>query len=309
MLLWEEGHKMISRFLDYVEIRTKITSLFAFMMTISYLIWIKQPIRGDLTVIFFASMFVFDLTTTAINNYIDTKNNHQTLQFKRRTAFIIICVLFIIGAVLGLYLAYKTDLVVLFAGGFCFLCGVFYTYGPVPISRMPLGELLSGVFYGFFIPFLLLYINMPGGTFLTYSISKETITLGLNIKPFLILFMLSVIPFCATANIMLANNICDLEKDIMVKRHTLPYYIGKNSLHLFAGLYYLAYIDLILLVIFSVLSPFCLLALLSILPVQKNIQNFFVKQEKSTTFIMAIKNYVLLMGSVVLVILISGIIF
>lgn len=300
---------MLKRFFDYVEIRTKITSIFAFLMTIGYLVYLEQPIRWDLTGIFFASMFLFDLTTTAINNYIDTKNNHQTLQFKRRTALIIIYVLFSIGAVLGLSLALLTDVVILVAGGFCFLCGVFYTYGPIPISRMPLGEVLSGIFYGLMIPFILLYINMPTGTYLGYSLTLETISLELQVVPILTLVLFSVIPFCTTANIMLANNTCDLEKDIVVKRYTLPYYIGKKSLKLFAALYYLAYLALILMVILKILAPICLLALLTIIPVQKNINVFLKKQEKATTFIVAIKNYLLIMGSVSLIIFISSIIF
>jgi 1,4-dihydroxy-2-naphthoate octaprenyltransferase len=303
------GDEMLKRFLDYIEIKTKITSTFAFLMTVAYLLYRKQPVRWDLTLLFFAAMFLFDLTTTAINNYIDTKNNHQTLQFKRRTALVIIYILFLTGAGLGLYLAYRTDVVVLLAGGLCFLCGVFYTYGPVPISRMPLGEVLSGLFYGLLIPFILLYINMPAGTYLTMYLSSETISLDLQIIPLLTLLLLSIIPFSTTANIMLANNICDLEKDITVKRHTLPYYIGKKALYLFAGLYYICYAAIIVMVIMKILSPVCLLSLISILPVQKNIRIFFKKQEKATTFMMAIKNYVIIMGSVVAVIFISAFVF
>lgn len=298
---------MLSRFLDYIEIKTKITSFFAFLMTIAYLVYMKQPINWGMTGIFFASMFIFDLTTTAINNYIDTKNNHQTLQFNRRTALMIIYVLFGIGAGFGLYLAYLTDLVVLVAGGICFLCGVFYTYGPVPISRMPLGEVLSGVFYGFMIPFILLYINMPAGTYLNYNLTLETISLQLQIVPLLSLLLFSIIPFSLTANIMLANNVCDLEKDILVKRHTLAYYIGKKALYLFAALYYMAYGALIAMVLFGILSPICLLALITLIPVQKNINVFLKKQDKAITFIVAIKNYIIIMGSVVFVIFISAI--
>jgi 1,4-dihydroxy-2-naphthoate octaprenyltransferase len=110
-------------------------------------------------------MFIFDLTTTAINNYIDSKTNGQILDFSRKTALIIIYCLFGISTVLGLYLAYLTDIAVLFAGGICFLCGVLYTFGPLPISRQPLGEVYSGAFYGIMIPFILMYINMPAGTF------------------------------------------------------------------------------------------------------------------------------------------------
>lgn len=300
---------MLKRFLDYIEIKTKITSTFAFLMTVGYLLYQKQPVRWGLTLLFFVAMFLFDLTTTAINNYIDTKNNHQTLQFKRRTALVIIYALFLAGAGLGLYLAYLTDVVVLLAGGLCFLCGVFYTYGPVPISRMPLGEVLSGLFYGLLIPFILLYINMPAGTYLTMHLSPETISLDLQVIPFLTLLLLSIIPFSTTANIMLANNICDLEKDIMVRRHTLPYYIGKKALYLFAGLYYICYAAVVVMVIMKILSPICLLSLISIIPVQKNIRIFLQKQEKATTFMMAIKNYIIIMGSVVAVLFLSAFVF
>ena len=296
---------MISRFLKYVEIRTKITSTFTFLMTIAFLLYKKQTIDWRLTLIFFASMFMFDLTTTAINNYIDTKSNPQELPFKRRAALIIIYCLFGISTLLGLYLAYLTDIVILLVGGVCFLCGVFYTYGPVPISRQPLGEMLSGLFYGLLIPFILLYINMPKGTFLTLNYSWKAVSISLNIVPILTLLLFSIIPFCVTANIMLANNICDLEKDITVKRHTLPYYIGNKALSLFAGLYYLTYVATILMVVFRILSPICLLSLLSIIVVQKNINTFFIKQDKATTFVCSIKNFFLIMGVNILTILLS----
>ncbi|MDF2686855.1 MAG: 1,4-dihydroxy-2-naphthoate octaprenyltransferase, partial [Clostridia bacterium] len=198
---------MIKKFLGYVEIMTKITSIFAFLITMAYLFYIKQPINWELTLIFFSSMFIFDLTTTAINNYIDTKTNTQKLQFKRSTALIIIYILFIISTILGFYLVYLTDIVVLILGGLCFLCGIFYTYGPIPISRQPLGEVLSGIFYGLLIPFILLYINMPKGTFLSLNLNFETVNIILNILPLVKVIFLSITPVCATANIMLANNI------------------------------------------------------------------------------------------------------
>ncbi len=299
---------MIKRFLDYIEIRTKITSTFTFLMTVAFLLYQNQTIKWGLTFVFFASMLVFDLTTTAINNYIDTKNNHQTLQFKRKTALVLIYILFAISAFLGLYLAYRTDIVILLVGGLCFLCGVFYTYGPVPISRMPLGEALSGIFYGLLIPFILLYINSPTGAYLTLNVNFQTIFLNLQVWPIFTLLLLSITPFATTANIMLANNICDLEKDIAVKRHTLPYYIGKKALYLFAGLYYLTYAATIAMVILGILHPISLLSLVTIVIVQKNINSFIKKQEKSTTFIYAIKNFVIIMGVNSLIIFISSII-
>lgn len=293
------------RFFNFVEITTKITSTFAFLMAVIFLLYRKTTINWLLTLIFFASMLLFDLTTTAINNYIDTKDNNQTLHYQRKTALIIIYILFGISVSLGLILVCFTDIVVLLCGGICFLCGVFYTYGPVPISRQPLGEFLSGLFYGLLIPFIIFYINTPNGTFITLSISYQIIALQIKVIPILSLLLFSIIPFCTTANIMLANNICDLEKDIAVKRHTLPYYIGDNALYLFAGLYYLSYIGIILMVIFQLLSPLCLLSVLTIFIVQKNIKVFFQKQEKEITFILSVKNYVIIMGSLILSMLLS----
>jgi 1,4-dihydroxy-2-naphthoate octaprenyltransferase len=304
--LIDRENTVINRFLNYVEIRTKITSLFAFLMTLAYLFYKDQPVSWNVTFIFFASMFLFDLTTTAINNYIDTKTNAQVLQFKRSIALAIILVLLGISTALGLYLVYLTDLLVLILGGLCFLCGIFYTYGPVPISRQPLGEVLSGIFYGLLIPFILLYINMPAGTYINLDIRLETISITLHILPILTVLLLSVAPVCTTANIMLANNICDLESDIAVKRHTLPYYLGNKALPLFAGIYYCTYLATMVMVAFKIVSPIMLLSLLTIVIVQKNIRKFFQVQEKSKTFILSIKNYVIIMTANTLLMFISG---
>jgi 1,4-dihydroxy-2-naphthoate octaprenyltransferase len=172
-----------------------------------------------------------------------------------------------------------------------------------------LGEFFSGAFYGFFIPFLLLYINMPRGTYLTLNLSLESITLTLKTAPLLCVFLLALTPFCTTANIMLANNICDLQKDAAVGRHTLPYYLGvKRSLYLFAALYYTVYAAVTLAIVLKILHPVCLLFWLTIIPAQKNISAFSKKQEKSETFITSIKNYVIIMGGISALIFISALI-
>lgn len=300
---------MIKRFLNYVEIMTKITSTFAFLLTVAFLFYKDQPVKWDLTLLFFAAMFLFDLATTAINNYIDTKTNSQTLQFKRSTALAIIFVLLGISTLLGLTLVYLTDIVVLLLGGLCFLCGVFYTFGPVPISRQPWGEILSGIFYGFFIPFILLYINMPEGTYLTFAWNFQTVSLELQLFPIFTVLVLSVIPVCTTANIMLANNICDLEHDVLVKRYTLPYYLGrKASLWLFAAIYYATYLAVVIMVILKILSPLCLLSLISLIPVRKNIKAFFREQVKSRTFVISVKNYIIIMGTDAALVFLSGLV-
>ena len=193
---------MFARFFKYTELRTKITSLFAFLMSTAYLFYIKAAINPLRTMVFFASMFIFDLTTTAINNYTDSKTNGQDIGYGRRGGLAIILAMLFISVCAGLYLYYLTDIVVLVVGVVCFTSGIFYTFGPLPISRQPLGEIFSGVFYGFMIPFLIFYINLPQGTILTYSISWKAIGASINLLPFAKLILLSFVPLCTTADII-----------------------------------------------------------------------------------------------------------
>jgi 1,4-dihydroxy-2-naphthoate polyprenyltransferase len=301
---------MLEKFLSFIEIKTKITSVFAFLLALAYLFYIDQPLNWRASIIFFSSMFLFDLTTTAINNYIDTKSNNQILQFKRRDALCLLILLLVISILLGIYLVILTDLMVLVLGGLCFLFGILYTYGPIPISRLPFGEIISGIFYGFFIPFIMLYINMPEGAYLKYYLNHTSLTLNLefNIVSIFTVILLSVAPVCTTANIMLANNICDLERDIKVRRYTLPYFIGNKALNLFAWLYYMIYIATVLMVLLDILSPIVLLSLLTIFIVQKNIRKFLQLQDKERTFPVSIENYIIIMSSHVLFIFLSGLI-
>lgn len=298
----------MKRLLKYVEITTKITSVFPFLLTLAYLFYIKAPIDPLKTVVYFAAMFIFDLTATTINNYEDTKTNHQTLQFPRKTALAITLTLFVISMSLGLYLVYLTDAVVLFLGFICFLFGVIYSWGPVPISRQPYGEIFSGLFYGLIIPFILLYINSPQGTYFSYAWdgAKMSLSLEINAIPLISALLLSVLPACLTANIMLANNTCDLEKDIIVKRYTLPYYIGRKALWLFAAIYYAAYASVLVMVISGILSPLCLLGFLTIIPVKRNINKFFKKQIKSETFIVSVQNFVIIISAHIILVFVSA---
>ena len=228
------------------------------------------------------------------------------LRFERRIALAIIYILFVVSTLLGLYLAFLTDIVVLLLGG-CASGRRVYTYGPVPISRQPLGEVMSGLFYGLFIPFLLLYINMPEGTYLTLGLGWESIRLELMVMPLVSVLLLAVTPICTTANIMLANNTCYVEKDVAVRRYTLPYYLGNKALWLFALLYYACYASIVAMTALRILSPFCLVSLLTIIPVQRNINIFWKRQEKATTFITSIKNYIIIMGSLTITVFISAV--
>lgn len=284
---------ILKRTLSYVEIKTKITSVFPFLMGLAYLHSSGYRMDSLKTTVFFLGMFCFDLAATTINNYYDTKKNRQTLQFPRPTAMAIMVALFAVSVFLGLFLVYLSDPVVLLLGALCFFFGIIYSYGPVPISHGPYGEIVSGLFYGLLIPAILIYINLPEGGLFSYSLNDWKLSVILDIRSSLGLLMLSIVPFCLTANIMLANNICDLERDVAVNRYTLPYYLGEKARWLFAALYYVAYLSVIAMVAVGFLSPLSLMLLISLVPVQKNINLFLKRQTKEETFIVSIKNFLI----------------
>lgn len=294
---------IIKKFLNYTEIKTKITSVFPFVMTLAYLFVSGKQIDPLRSTVFFIGMFLFDLTATTVNNYNDTKKNQQMLAFSRPAALAVTFVLLTLSTALGVWLFALTDIVVLLAGMVCFFFGIIYSWGPVPISHGPYGEAVSGFFYGALIPFIIVYINSPDWLF-SYSFTWSKVSISFNIQPLAGLLLLSVLPFCLTANIMLANNTCDTGRDAAVKRYTLPYYLGRSALYLFAFLYYAAYASVIVMVIAGYLPLTSLLLLLTLIPVQKNINAFFKKQVKEETFIVSIKNFIIIISAhIVLIIL------
>ena len=299
---------MIKEFLKYVEIQTKITSVYAMLNAILFMILNKKGIDLSVTIVFVIAAFIFDLTTTAINNYIDSKDYPEMLPLNRKLSFVIIITMLAISTIMGLYLAYRGGILVLLIGGLCFLLGIFYTFGPRPISRIPLGELFSGIAYGMLIPFLMFYLNTPDD-YIGLDLSLEAISIKFMIWPLVSFLVYSLVTTFTTSNIMLANNTCDLEKDVAVNRHTLVFYIGrKAAVNLYAILYYLCYVAVILMVITKILPVISLIFVLSFPFVQKNINIFRAEQIKAKTFITSIRNFIII-NTAFTISLIAGIIF
>lgn len=300
----------IPAFLKLVEIQTKLASLFPFLIGSLFVYYRYDTFNPINTLIFFSSMLIFDLTTTAINNYMDyrkatsddyriSKNIIGQAQISEKTVVITILTMLTIASGLGILLVIRTDLLVLLIGMICFAIGILYTFGPVPISRMPLGELFSGVTMGFGITFLIVYVNAYDQGIANLLWEGRTISLHLDIILILEILLVSLPCIFTIANIMLANNICDLEDDIKNNRFTLPYYIGKRySVLLYNLLYAGSYIAIIACIILGLLPNLMLLALLSLIPVYKHIQIFNKKQAKGETFVLAVKNLVLVNGAI-----------
>lgn len=296
----------IKNFLLYIEIQTKITSLLTFTLVMLLLNYHGVDIKVLETAVFFLGMFTFDLTTTAINNYIDSKTNDEEFGFSRKTLKMMLFSLLALSIVLGLWLVYLTDWVVLLLGMFSFAVGILYTYGPIAISRQPYGEIISGVLYGYVIPFIIVYINLQD-QFLDVSVGSS-IQIVLNTKLFVQFTIFGLIPTLITAAIMLGNNVCDLKKDIQVNRYTLPYYIGQNkALSLLIALYAFVFVGIILGVISGLYPIYMLLVLLISPKVIKNAKDLGIEFSKERSFPFVIQNFIMISVSMILFMIIANI--
>lgn len=291
-------------FFDLVEIRTKLASLFPFLIAVLFTNSYFHSFHWGKTLFFFFGMLAFDMATTAINNYMDFRKAHSEEykyqenvigkdQLSERTVVLIIFALIGFAAIVGLTLAVQTGWLLLVMGCACCFIGVFYTFGPIPLSRMPLGEVFSGVTMGLGIFAITIYLN-------TYD--KRLFFMELNLRHFAITgsttaalaVVWASLPLIATiANIMLANNLCDLEQDIANHRYTLPFYLGKkNAVVLFNLLMYSCYGAIIVGWLAGIYQWPILLTFLSLVKVYPQTRAFTKEQVKSRTFVMSIKNLV-----------------
>ena len=312
----------ISAFLKLVELPTKVASVIPFLFGTLYAFYAFGEFNFTNAVIMFLSMLIFDMTTTAINNYIDhTKalqkdgygyeihNAMSAYRLSPKLVRFLIYVMLMVSATLGFYLVFRTNIIILGLGILCFAIGILYTFGPLPISRTPFGEIFSGFTMGLILPFITIYIQVFNQGILNFSLDGWQLLLVLNIKALIGIFLVCL-PFVnCIANIMLANNLCDMTEDLINMRYTLPIYIGKKSgLILWEALYYVSYLSIIISVVLDYLPWFCLFTLITLIPIRKNIAQFKALQTKGDTFVFAIKNFLLLSSSYILT-LILGIIF
>jgi 1,4-dihydroxy-2-naphthoate octaprenyltransferase len=297
----------IKSFLQFVEIQTKTASVIPFALGTLLAVYHYDAFNAGNFLIMLISLLAFDMATTAINNYLDHQRAIQTAGFNyaeknamvkygisNASARITISSLLVVAVAAGVLLTCRTNLVVLAIGMVSFAAGVLYTFGPIPLSRMPLGEIFSGFFMGFVILFLAVYIHVFDQQLVTLTWPVDSFALTVNIRETAAILLFSIPTIAGIANIMLANNICDLDEDIVNHRFTLPYYIGRARAHrLFAALYYLGFGSIVLAVALRIVPFYSLLTLLTWRPVYLNIQAFRERPYKGETFVLAVKNFVM----------------
>lgn len=275
-------------------------------MTLGVMNFLNIQIKALPTLVFFLSMLIFDLTTTAINNYIDSKGNGRETGYTDAQGKAIIYILLLISVALGLSLVFLTDYVVLVCGAICFAVGILYTWGPVPISRQPYGEIISGVMYGYFIPFIIIHANAPG-YLIDFSMNNLVLDMSFDILHLVKFLIAFAVPTILTATIMLANNTCDLEADIEVNRYTLVFYIGKKVAVLLMKLCYVAvFVSIVVSVVIGMLPFSALIALVLIPKVFANFNAYSKDLLKNISFGYAIQNFILIMATLSVAVLIGS---
>lgn len=306
-------------FLQVVEIQTKLASLFPFAVGVLFSLAYFQQFQLGYTLLFFIGMITFDMATTAINNYMDFKKAKSDV-YKYDENIIgssgvapklvrnMIFAMIIFAAVIGIFLTVKTGWLFLVMGGVCCFIGIFYTFGPIPLSRMPLGEVFSGFTMGLGIFVMTIYLNVLEDRpfYLLVDFDKGSFALTGNLWTVLAIIWASLPMVFPIANIMLANNLRDLDTDIENHRYTLVYYIGrKQGVVLFQLLMLACYAVVLIGLPFGVYRWPILLVFLSFPVVWKNLQLFKTESPHPKSFGYSIKNLIAFNGSYLLGLLVT----
>jgi len=281
----------VSTFLELVEIKAKIASVWPFLLGVIFVQANYQHVNWGVTALFFVAMLLFNMAVDINDNYQDyTKAGNQAAEWKKHTniigvhhlavnrIFALMASMAVVAGSIGLYLVWVTGWPLLVMGVFCFLVGYLYAGGPRPLSGTPTGEFFAGFTMGYMIMLITVYLNL-------YQTSAFTGPLMGRV------LLASGIAVMAIAALLLANNICDAAEDLSLNRKTIVYYLGKQgALWLFASFYVIGYLSLIVSVALGDLPKWSLLALISVPLISRNVRGLFRVQVKKETFILAVRS-------------------
>lgn len=296
----------IAAFFKYVEIQTKVASIFPYLVGTLYALYRFDTFDGSAALLMLFSLLLIDMATTAVNNYQDYRKAKLTEGYgyevhnavvahglSRREALGTIAGLLVVAALLGILLVLRTGPLTLLVGMMAAAIGMMYSFGPASINRTPYGEAISGITMGFGIVFLVTYIH-AGEMVASLILRTGHWSLAVDPQEVLGLILVSLPLVTGIANIMLANNLCDVEEDERNHRLTLVVAIGREKgLVLFKWLYIAGFAGTVAASIAGFLPLFGVILALSLVPILKNVATFAADPHKGRTFILAVKNFVL----------------
>lgn len=276
-------------FAELIELKAKTASIFPFLLGLAYSLYHYQSVNLSALAIYFVAMFMFNCFVDIWDNYNDYHKAVDTDDYQKNTNIIgrenlsmgliksLLAFFFFGSLILGIIVALMTGWAVFWLGLLCYAVGVFYAGGPKPLSSLPLGELLSGLTMGYVIFLICLYINSTQNFVWSFANLATT-------------FLIALPNTLLIANLMLANNTCDLEEDEANHRYTIVHYIGKKAaLIWWTTALILAFVAIVVAVILGLLSPIMLLILLIAPLMIKFARPYLQKQVKKETFISSVK--------------------
>ncbi len=285
---------MIKYFLDFVEIKTKLISVFSFIVAVLfYISYLYEDYGIDWIniLLFFVSMLLIDMFVTALNHisaYYKEKHrgsydealiaemNKQNYTVK--TNFVIVIVLAILFSIIGILLVFRSNVGVLLLGMLSVFIGVIYSFGKKPIAYTPFGEVFAGAAMGVILPVIVIFTQFDH--------------LPFELDPFIAIVFLPLA--FLIGNVLFANNICDIEIDVKNSRYTLAYYtkeeIGSKLLYL-SNLGAMVCITVASLLEF--LPMYFNVAYLVLILLFRNVSKFSEKYCKTVSFPLVLQNFVI----------------
>ncbi len=216
------------QFFNIVEIRTKIVSVSTFTIAVLYTFYATGRFLLLNCLLMGAATLLVDMGTTAFNIFYDYWRGVDHSDHNREkekvlvhegvapgAAFLAAAGLYTAAGILGAVLALLTGWEVLAAGGLSMAVGFFYTGGPKPISRTPMGELFAGGFLGTVL-FLITWFVMAGHMEGIADFAPQAAAASLP-------------SFFLIASILTVNNTCDIEGDAAAGRRTFSIIAGRRA--------------------------------------------------------------------------------
>ncbi|MFC6180889.1 UbiA family prenyltransferase [Lactiplantibacillus daowaiensis] len=295
-------------FLEFIRLPTKSASAVPWVMGVLFswyyfhtVNWLSAGLYliAQIAVAFFVTGFnnVQDYRLAVDKQYRDTYNIIGREHLSPQHAYHLMWGTLALACGLGLILVWRTNLLLLLMGAVAIAISILYTAGPVPFSRFPIGEGLSGVVEGFGVFFLTVYMSVAPSDLMGLMVTWPQFALVGNLKNCLILGLVGLPNVILVANIMLANNIGDVPQDIKNHRYTLPYYLGHDrAMQLYRVLVFASYVPVLLSVVLRLLPIYQLLTLLALPQLIKNVRLFNQTQVREATFYTAPQNLMLFQG-------------
>ncbi len=203
-------------------------AVFGFILALETGVQISIP----LLIILLLIPALFNASINLINDYFDYVRGNDTnenifgetdspLAFNQvknpKPVFWIGLLCLLVGGLLGIYVIYKTGYIPLIIGIVGAIAVLTYSGGKFSVSHLPIGEPVAGFVMGGLIP-LGVFTSLTG--ILDWTVLIKSIPMMMIVSQF-----------------MLVNNTCDIERDHIVGRRTLPIVLGRDKIHYVAALF------------------------------------------------------------------------